>query len=137
MNSDLKNLTTNRLILNIVKTEFMIIGSRQKIRVIDGEINIKINDNKINRVDIVKSLGLHIDEHLSWSVHIRKLCKKIASAIGALKRIRPLIATDIAIQVYQSLIQPHFDNFCSVWDGLANMYLESYMSRVLNIPKYV
>jgi hypothetical protein len=32
----------------------MIIGSRQKIRVIDGEMNIKINDNKINRVDFVK-----------------------------------------------------------------------------------
>ena len=54
MNSDLKNLyswlTTNRLSLNIVKTEFMIIGSRQKIRVTDGELNIKMNDNKINRV---------------------------------------------------------------------------------------
>ena len=41
INSDLKNLnswlTTNRLSLNIVKTEFMIIGSRQKIRVIDGD----------------------------------------------------------------------------------------------------
>ena len=96
----------------------MIIGSRQKIRVIDGEMNIKINDNKINRVDFVKSLGLHIDEHLSWSVHIRKLCKKIASAIGALKRIRPFITTNTAIQVYQSLIQPHFDYCCSVWDGL-------------------
>jgi hypothetical protein len=88
MDSDLKNLnswlTTNRLSLNIVKTEFMIIGSRQKLRVIDGEMNIKINYNKIKRVDFVKSLGLHIDEHLSWSVHIRKLCKKIASAIDAL-----------------------------------------------------
>ena len=54
MNSALKNLyswlTTNRLSLNIVKTEFMIIGSRQKIRVTDGELNIKVNDNKINRV---------------------------------------------------------------------------------------
>jgi hypothetical protein len=120
INFDLKNLnswlTTNRLSLNIVKTEFMIIGSRQKIRGIDAEMNIKINDNKINRVDFVKSLGLHIDEHLSLSVHIRKLCKKIASAIGALKRIRPFITTKIAIQVYQSLIQPHFDYCCSVWE---------------------
>jgi hypothetical protein len=80
---------TASLSLNIVKIEFIIIGSRQKIRVIDGEMNIKINDNKINRVDFVKSLGLHIDEHLS--VHICKLCKQIASAIGALKRIRPFI----------------------------------------------
>jgi hypothetical protein len=44
--------------------------------------------------------------------------KKIASAIGALKRIRSFITTNTAIQVYQSLIQPHFDYCCSVWDGL-------------------
>jgi hypothetical protein len=33
---------------------------------------------------------------------------KIASAIGALKRIKPFITTSTAIQVYHALIQPHF-----------------------------
>ena len=47
-----------------------------------------------------------------------KFLKKIASAIFALKRIRPYITTNTAIQVYQALIQPHFDYCCSVWDGL-------------------
>ena len=65
----------------------MVIGSRQKLRAIDGEIDITINGNELNRADSVKSLGIHIDKHLTWSVHIGKLCKKIASAIGALKRI--------------------------------------------------
>jgi hypothetical protein len=49
----------NRLSLNIAKTEFMTIGSRQKIRAIDDEIIIKINENEINRVDSVKSLGVY------------------------------------------------------------------------------
>jgi hypothetical protein len=38
----------------------MTIGSRQKIRATDDEIIIKINENEVNRVDSVKSLGVHI-----------------------------------------------------------------------------
>ena len=45
----------------------MTIGSRQKIRTIDDEITIKINECKINRVDSVKSLGVYIDNHLTWT----------------------------------------------------------------------
>ena len=36
----------------------------------------------------------------------------------ALKRIRSCISMNTAIQVYQTLIQPHFDYGCSVSDGL-------------------
>ena len=60
----------------------MTIGSRQKIRTIDDEITIKINECKINRVDSVKSLGVYIDNHLTWTKHNDKISKKIASAIG-------------------------------------------------------
>ena len=47
LDSELKSLhnwlNTNRLSLNIAKTEFMTIRSRQKIRTNDDEITIKIN----------------------------------------------------------------------------------------------
>ena len=95
INSELKKLNswliTNRLSLNIVKTEFMVIGSQQKLRSIDSEINIRINENEITRVESVKSLGVYIDKHLTSHDHIDKLCKKVASAIGALKRVRSFI----------------------------------------------
>ena len=51
-------------------------------------------------------------------MHIEKVCKKISSAIGALKRIRSFITTKTAVQVYFALMQPHFDYCSSVWDGL-------------------
>ena len=122
INSELKKLNswliTNRLSLNTVKMEFMVIGSQQKLRSIDSEINMKINENEITRVDSVKSLGVYIDKHLAWHDHIDKLCKKVASAIDALKRVRSFITIDASTQIYQSLIQPHFDYCCMVWDGL-------------------
>ena len=114
----------------------MVIGSRQKLRAIDGEIDITINGNELNRVDSVKSLRIHIDKHLTWSVHIVKLCKKIVSAIGALKRIRPCIPMNTAILVYRALIQPHFDYCCPVWDGLGetlNCKLQKLQNRAVRI----
>jgi hypothetical protein len=73
INSELESLNkwliTNKLSLNIVKTEFMIIGSRQIIRNLNDEIDIELNGNIINKIDSVKSLGVDIDSHLTWSVH--------------------------------------------------------------------
>ena len=93
INSELESLKTwlitNKLSLNLAKTEFMTIGSRQRITVTYDNMAIKLDGSEINKVETVKSLGVHIDKHLSWSVHIEKITKKIASAIGALKRIRP------------------------------------------------
>ena len=49
-------------------------------------------------------LRVPIDKHLSWSILIENLTEKIASAIGALKRVRPFITTKTAVQVYKALI---------------------------------
>ena len=63
----------------------MVIESRQKSRATDNEINIRIDENEITRVDSVKSLGAYIDKHLAWSTHIdTELCKKVTTA-NALK----------------------------------------------------
>ena len=45
----------------------MIIGSRQRIRNLNDEIDIELNGNIINKIDSVNSLGVDIDSHLTWS----------------------------------------------------------------------
>ena len=69
-------LTTNNLSLNIVKTEFMVVGSRQRIKTLNNEIDIEINGNMVNQVTSVKSLGVHLDNHRIWSEHTDKLYVK-------------------------------------------------------------
>ena len=103
----------------------MVIGSRQKLSVERyDEINIKLENQPISRVDQAKSLGLIIDDRLSWSNHVGEMCKKVSSAIGALRRIRPLISQSTAVLLYKALIQPHFDYCSPVWDGLSNQLSE-------------
>ena len=69
-------LKANRLSLNAAKTELMIIGSRQRLSVQCDDLEIRIDDQIIKRVDHTKSLGLTIDDHLSWSKHVDEICKK-------------------------------------------------------------
>ncbi|RMX46504.1 hypothetical protein pdam_00023276 [Pocillopora damicornis] len=51
---------------------------------------ITIYDDQVSQVTTAKSLGVTIDNKLDWSSHIDELTKKVASDIGAIKRIRHL-----------------------------------------------
>ena len=125
-------LKANKLSLNIAKTEFMVVSSRQKFLAENcSELNIRLDNQPISRVDHAKSLGLIIDDRLSWSNYIKELCRKISSAIGALRRIRSLVSQSTAVQIYNALIQPHFDYCAPVWDGLSS-YLCEKLQKLQN-----
>ena len=74
LNQDLANvnqwLIANKLTLNQSKTEFMLIGSRQRLRTFQSAPNLTINGTPIKQVSQAKSLGVYVDENLSWTTHI-------------------------------------------------------------------
>ena len=55
-------------------------------------ICVEIENQGIKRVDHTKSLGLTIDDRLSWTNYINEVCKMVSAAIVALKRIRPFVS---------------------------------------------
>ena len=125
LNAELANLhewlNVNKLSLNIAKTEFMLTGSRQRLATtIDHSLTVQIKGHEIDGVPHTKSLGVYIDQNLSWSKHVNETAKIVSSGIGALKRLRPFICEDTAILLYRALIEPYFDYCCPVWGGLSN-----------------
>ena len=135
-NSELTNLYSwlkaNKLSLNIAKTEFMVVTCRQKFLAENcSELNIQLDNQPISRVEHAKSLGLIIDDRLSWSNHIKELCRKISSVISALRRIMSLISQCTEVQIYNALIQLHFDYCAPVWDGLSS-YLCEKLQKLQN-----
>ena len=141
MNRDLAHvnewLLANKLSLNVVKTEFILIGSAQKLNSIVIQPNIEINQVKINQVGNATVLGVEIDDRLSWHSHIDKVAKKVTSGIGAIRKIRDLVDRETLISVYNALINPHFDYCSEVWDtmgvGLSNRLqkLQNRAARVI------
>ena len=80
-------LAANKLTLNMTKTEFLLIGSKQRLLNSTANPTVTINQFPIKQVSTVKSLGVHIDE-VTWECHINELSKKIASGISAIKGVR-------------------------------------------------
>ena len=78
VNSDLENLRkwliANKLSLDVAKTEFMLIGSKQIIKSSSNwQSNVKIENKQIKQVHECKTLGVTIDQHLSWKNIILKI----------------------------------------------------------------
>ena len=124
-------LKAKKLSLNVAKTELMIIGSRQRLSVQNEDVEIRIDDQIIKRVEHTKSLGVTIDAHLTWCRHVEEISRKVSSAIGALKRVRPFIPKETAIQIYNALILPNFDYCSPVWDCLSG-YLSDKRQKLQN-----
>ena len=108
LNLDVENvhnwLRANKVTLNVTKTKFMLIGSRQRLNTLTDSPTITINDNQVSQATTAKSLGVTIDNKLDWSSHIDKLTRKVAPGIGAIKRIRHLVPQAILRLIYQALI---------------------------------
>ena len=73
-----------------------------------------MNGTRVKQVATTKSLGITIDDKLSWNCHIEKLTK-ITSGNCAMKRVRHLVPPATFRLIYQALIQPHFDYCSTVW----------------------
>ena len=79
-------LLANKLTLNAKKTEFMLIGSRQRLSQIISDPTLSIGSEAIKRVSSTKTLGVMVDECITWNDHIDKVAKKAAKGIGILRR---------------------------------------------------
>ena len=76
---------------------------------------------------------------MNWECHIQNICKKIDSALGAIKRIRHLIPFNILINAYDILVQSHF-NYCSApplsGATVAVVFLKSFRSSKIVQPVF-
>ena len=115
----------------MTKTEFMLIGSRQKLNSLSVLPDLEMNGTQLNRVDFTKSLGVLIDENLTWSNHINAISKKISSGIGSIKRISHCVPPATLHHIYHGLVQSHFD-FCSVVWGNCAKILSDKLQRLQN-----
>jgi hypothetical protein len=137
LNEDLENinewLISNKLTLNMTKTEYMLIGSRQRLSTLSDNPSFEINGIPLDRVSTTKSLGALLDENLTWSSHINKMTKRIASGIGAIKRLRSFVSLETLHVIYQALIQPHFDYCNVVWGNCGKTLSNKLQNRAMRV----
>lgn len=129
LNQDLNALNEwlkkNRLVLNTDKTVGMVLSTHQrKATVPECKISLKVGDKDIKQVTDAKLLGVTIDEHLNWDLHIDKLCKKISKKLGLLKRLKKFMPSNSVNMLYNSIVLPHFDYADVIWGTACGTYIK-------------
>ena len=124
-------LTSNKLTLNIKKSNFVIFRPYQKrlsfqpkISIVDNEKNMSV---PLDCKDYVKYLGILIDSNLSWKIHIENITLKISKTVGLIAKLRHFLPLHILLHIYQSLISPYITYGLSVWGQASKCHLDKIL----------
>ena len=74
-------LLANKLTLNVKKIEYMLMGFRQRLSQVSADPILSMGSEGIKRVSSTKTLGVAVDECITWSDHVDKVVKKAAKEI--------------------------------------------------------
>ena len=128
-----KWLCANKLTLNISKSKYMILSSRNKPR--ERDFAVKINKTKLDKCTSYKYLGVFIDENLNWKAHISYICEKLTKVCGIFAKLRHCVGFDILKMVYHALVASHL-NYCNlIWGNATESALEPLITLQNRIVK--
>lgn len=121
INKVLNWFTTNRIIVNKSKSNYMMIGFRD-----DKHIT---NEMGMLQSKSIQILGIEMDNKLSIKQHIEKIENKLRKVTGILRRLNNILTTNIRILLYKTLFRPIFLYASQVWsftyqthlNGIENM----------------
>ena len=98
----------NYLQMNSSKTEFILIGSKQRLTKC-GTDNININGEPVQLSQCIKYLGTWIDSQLSFKTRINFKCRTVWWNLQKLKPIRHTLTREAAHTLALGLIILHLD----------------------------
>lgn len=106
----------NNMAINPSKTTCMIVSSKSK-RHKNNEptLHLQIGGKTIENVTVQKTLGVYVDNTLTWNFQLKKVCGKLNSNIALMKRISYYLTYEMKILFYNSYILSKMDYCYSVW----------------------
>ena len=96
-------LNSNKLSLNTQHTFYLLF---HRARIKGNNSVVKINDCVLNRVNIIKYLGLIIDHKLKWCEHISYVKNKVSKGLGIIFKARIYVDKKCLHSLYHSLFIP-------------------------------
>ena len=109
VNYHLKNLSnclkTNKIPLNVGKTELVLFASPKKQ--LDSDMETKLNEKRLYKSDSVKYLGIQIDKNLFCKQQINHVTNKPIKANGMLLKLRHILDKKTLRSVYYATFESH------------------------------
>ena len=126
----------NGLMLNSAKTQCIFIGNRQILSRIPPNTTINFNGNIIYPSTHVKNLGVFMDRHMVFDVHITELIKKVNGILMYINRIGDLFDKETRVVVVQSIALSLIEYCIRIW-GTTNETLLKKVQKMQNFAAKV
>ena len=143
--SDLKVISSwlndHMLKLNVSKTKYLTfsptavnqpLGKDIKFHNYNGE---NCNCPNLIREDHVKYLGITIDKHLKWNVHIQNILKSLRKLAYKFVQLRNVVDKRVLRMVYHALVQNILQYGLLSWGGTYLAHLKPLMIQQNNIVR--
>jgi hypothetical protein len=94
---------SNDMIINIKKTNYMVMFENKKSFIDNNKLYI--NNENVVKVNVIKYLGIHIDNKLKFKEHTKQLASKLRSSSCLFYKYKNTIPTKSKILIYKSYIE--------------------------------
>lgn len=128
-----KWLDLNILTLNYGKSSYVTFSLRDikqpnftEVTVHNGDCDLNncLCNTAIKKAENSKYLGIIIDQHMKWDLHINIICNKIRRTIYIFKKLRDIISTNQLCRFYYALVQSIISYGIIGWGGAADQRIE-------------
>ena len=123
-------IAANGLILNVSKTQMMVLSKRGK-KVAAKSVRVQVAGEELRKQDHIRYLGVDIDQDLSWKVHTNRIRHQCLAKLAVIKRSSAYLPCHIRKLLYRSFVLPHLD-YCSVVWNSCGATLSGQIDRIQN-----
>ena len=127
-------LASNKLSLNIDKTNFMLFKTKANTTKRKPLIKLTLREKSIKQVFDTKFLGLTLDEMLSWKTHMQNLLKQVRSTFGIVRISKGYLNSHLLKLLYYTMIQSNMQFCITTWCH-GNKTIKSKLQNTCN--KYI
>ena len=115
----------NKMKIHQSKTKYSIISTAQKLAKSPTQsLDLTLEGQQISKTESERVLGVYIDSHLTWSVYIEELRRKLIKRVSILARVRKHLPTQYRLLLFNANIKPLFEYCCTVWSNCSQCHLD-------------
>ena len=92
----------NLLSVNSSKTCYSLFNCKNAS--VNHDVNIKLNNSSIVKINSCVYLGIHIDDRLKWNIHVDSIYNGLVKYTSIFFKLRFILPSDVLKNMYFSLV---------------------------------
>ena len=121
----------NKMEINAKETKEMWISFR-KPQSVEDPSSIRLENEELERVEVFKLLGVHVQRDLKWNTHIDEIISRASKRLHFLRACRKAnLPIEVGLTTYTTEIRPLLEYGSPIWGGIPN-YLVRDLQRIQN-----